>query len=109
MNDSCLSSLFYTTKLSVLFDLPAYCSKKTQTKLNLNLIKHGFFIFSIEIFCMFLFSLTRLVRYSPVRIRRGVSNRRGGSGKISKTLQEGGHFLIRGGSDKPKMLQEGDP
>ena len=27
--------------------------------------------------------------YSPVRIRRGVSNRRGGSGKISKTLQEG--------------------
>ena len=47
--------------------------------------------------------------YSPVRIRRGVSNRRGGSGKISKTLQEGGHFLIRGGSDKPKMLQEGGP
>ena len=46
-------------------------------------------------------------KYSPVRIRRGVSNRRGGSGKISKTLQERGHFLIRGGSDKPKMLQEG--
>ena len=38
---------------------------------------------------------------SPIRIRRG------GSGKISKTLQEGGHFLITGGSDKPKMLQEG--
>ena len=52
---------------------------------------------------------TNKVLYSPVRIRRGVSNRRGGSGKISKTLQEGGHFLIRGGSDKPKMLQEGGP
>ena len=50
-----------------------------------------------------------ILAYSPVRIRRGVSNRRGGSGKISKTLQEGGHFLIRGGSDKPKMLQEGGP
>ena len=37
------------------------------------------------------------------------SNRRGGSGKILKMLQEGGHFLIRGGSDKPKMLQEGGP
>ena len=47
--------------------------------------------------------------YSPVRNRRGVSNRRGGSGKISKTLQDGGHFLIRGESDKPKMLQEGGP
>ena len=45
--------------------------------------------------------------YSHVCIRRGVSNRRGGSDKISKTLQEGGHFLIRGGSDKPKTLQEG--
>ena len=55
MNDSCLSSLFTLQKLSVLFDLPAYCSKKTQTKLNLNLIKHGFFIFSIEIFCLFCF------------------------------------------------------
>ena len=31
----------------------------------------------------------------------------GGLGLISKLLQEGGHFLIRGGSDKPKMLQEG--
>ena len=41
-------------------------------------------------------------KYTP-----GVSNRRGGSGKISKTLQEGGHFLIRGGSDESKILQEG--
>ena len=49
----------------------------------------------------------RRVLYSPVRIRRGVFNRRGGSGKISKMLQEGGHFLIGGGSDKGKMLQEG--
>ena len=45
--------------------------------------------------------------YSPICIRRGVYNRRGGSGKISKMLQEGGHFPIRGGSDKPKTLQEG--
>ena len=29
----------------------------------------------------------------------------GGLVKFQKTLQEGGHFLIRGGSDKPKMLQ----
>ena len=58
---------------------------------------------TVQKFLMFILS------YSPVRIRRGVSNRRGGSGKISKTLQEGGHFLIRGGSDKPKMLQEGGP
>ena len=40
--------------------------------------------------------------YLHVCIRRG-----GGLGLISKLLQEGGHFLIRGGSDKPKMLQEG--
>ena len=40
--------------------------------------------------------------------KRGVVNRRGGSDKISKTLQEGDHFLIniRGGSDKSKILQE---
>ena len=45
--------------------------------------------------------------YQHVCIRRGVSNRRGGSDKISKMLQEGCHFLIRGGSEKRKMLQEG--
>ena len=32
---------------------------------------------------------------------------RGKSGKISQMLQEGGHFLIRGGSDESKILQEG--
>ena len=37
--------------------------------------------------------------------RGGVFNRRGGSGKISKMLQEGGHFLIRGGSNESKILQ----
>ena len=55
------------------------------------------------------FGISNVNSYSPVRIRRGLSNRRGGSGKILKTLQEGGHFLMRGGSDKPKMLQEGGP
>ena len=45
--------------------------------------------------------------YSHVHIRIGVFNRRGGSGEISKMLQEEGHFLIGGGSDQPKMFKRG--
>ena len=47
--------------------------------------------------------------YSHVFIKRGVSDRRWWSDKISKMLQEGGQFLIKGGSDKQKMLQMGGP
>ena len=43
--------------------------------------------------------------YPHVFIKRGVSDRRWGSDKISKTLQEGGKFLLNGGSDYPKMSQ----
>ena len=32
---------------------------------------------------------------------------RGGSDEISKTLQEGGHFLIRGGLTNPKSYKRG--